>query len=164
MWRSHQRAFDAPVHFGQRTNAIVFKPDDLHRRMPGADIRRLVALREELVRIAGDAGSISLVDRMKSEIRSNLPDGGGTVESISDALGIPRWTLQRRLAAEGCSFTNLVDLVRRDLAEQYLRQFSLPATETAFLLGYSELSAFSRAFRRWWNLSPQKFRQQLMTR
>ena len=163
MWRDHERAFNAPVHFAQRTNALLFNRHDLQTPMPQGDVRSLAALSEELVSIAGGTGSIPLIDRVRSEIRRNLPDGGGTVEGISDELGIARWTLQRCLAVEGCNFSDLIDQVRRDLAGRYLRQYSLSITEIAFMLGYSELSAFSRAFTRWWGVSPQGFRRNITT-
>jgi AraC-like DNA-binding protein len=163
MWREHERAFNSPVHFAQRTNAIIFNQRDLNTPMPNGDTHRLAALSEELICIAGGTGSIPLIDRVRSEIRRNLPDGGGTLDSVSYELRIARWTLQRCLAVEGCTFSDLVDQVRRDLAGRYLRQSSLSITEIAFMLGYSESSAFSRAFTRWWGVSPQGFRRSTKT-
>ncbi len=159
MWRMHERYFDAPFHFCQRTNALLIKRGDLAARMPDADPRRLAALREELLRIAGDTGSIGLMGRVLSEVRSRLPEGGGSVEEVARSIGMPRWTLQRRLDREGCTYSSLIDRVRGDLAGRYLRQRSLSSTDIAFMLGYSELSAFSRAFKRWHGISPQRYRE-----
>lgn len=157
-WRDHERAFNAPVHFSQRTNAIVFWAGDLAAPMPHADLRRLAALQEELIVVAGGTGQIDIGSRVKSEIRSCLADGSVTIEQISDSIRMPRWTLQRRLAKLGLTFSDAVELVRREMAERYLRQTSIPITEIAFLLGYSELSAFSRACSRWYDASPQSCR------
>lgn len=159
-WRAHERAFDAPVYFGQRTNAVVFREEDLGRPMPDADMPALAALSEDLRRVVGGAGRVGLVDQVRSEIRSCLPEGGGTIGSVADAITMPRWTLKRRLALKGCSFSGLVDEVRRDLADRYVRRPDLPLTDIAFLLGYAELSAFSRAYSRWHGHSPQQHRTQ----
>lgn len=157
-WKEHERAFDAPIHFGQRTNAIVFRDRDLDRPMPGADLARLTRLRDELIRVAGGTGALGFLDRVKGEVRSRLPDGNPVVEEVAEAIGMARWTLQRRLADAGLSYSDVVDLVRRDLACLHLRQPHVAVAEIGFMLGYSEVSAFSRAFRRWTGLSPQAFR------
>ena len=67
-----------------------------------------------------------------------------------------RWTLQRRLAAEGTSYSALLDQTRRSLARSYIAQRHLPLTEIAYMLGYSENSAFTRAFNNWYGSSPSK--------
>ncbi|WP_223677547.1 AraC-like transcriptional regulator QhpR [Azospirillum agricola] len=158
-WRQHEALFDAPAHFGQRTNALVLRDRNLDRRMldrrmPGGDMARLTALCGTLVGIAGDTGTPALLDRVKAEVRARLPEGYPYVEDIADALGIARWTLQRRLADEGLSFSDLVERVRRELAGVYIRQRHVPVADIGVLLGYSEVSAFSRAFRRWFGVSP----------
>lgn len=157
-WREHERAFDAPVHFGQRTNAVVFRDQDLDRPMPGGDLARLTRLRDELVRIAGGTGGVGFLDRVRGEVRSRLPDGTAGVEEVAEALGLARWTLQRRLADCGVSYSDLVDGVRYDLACLHLRHPHVAVAEIGFMLGYSEVSAFSRAFRRWAGMSPQAYR------
>ena len=160
-WRQHFHAFSAPVYFGQRTNALIFRDDRLHQRMPQGDLHRTNVLSEQLVRISGSIGTLSLLDHVKGEIRSHLPGGIPYVETIADAVGLQRWTLQRRLMAYGLSFSGVIDLVRRELAERHIRQRYVTVLEMSDILGYSELSAFSRAFRRWFGVSPQKFRARL---
>ena len=160
-WQDHETAFAAPVFFGQRTNAVVFRQEPLGRPMPNADFRRLNSLRDQLMRVGRGREVVSLLDRVKAEIRSALPDGLPYIEAVADALAIPRWTLQRRLADHGLSFSDLVDRVRKHLAEQYVKQCHVPFVEIADILGYSELSAFSRAFSRWFGMSPRAFRARL---
>lgn len=157
-WREHERAFGAPVHFGQRGNAVVFRNKDLHRAMPQGDLGRLTRLRDELVRVAGGTGAVGFLDRVKGEVRSRLPDGAPTVEQVAEALGLARWTLQRRLTAHGLSYSDVIDQVRRDLAVLHLRHRHVAVADIGFLLGYSEVSAFSRAFSRWFGQSPQAYR------
>ena len=73
--------------------------------------------------------------------------------------GMSERTMQRRLKAEGTTFAALVDEVRTDLAKMYLADDKLAVFEVAFLLGYSEPSAFNRAFKRWLGTSPTEYRQ-----
>ena len=68
--------------------------------------------------------------------------------------------LQRKLREQGLSFTQLLDQIRQDLALQHLGQQNLNISELAPLLGYSETSAFSRAFRRWFGVSPRQWRSE----
>ena len=83
----------------------------------------------------------------------------GTLSAASQALHLPVAVLHREISAGGLNFKSLVEDVRRDLAISYLGQRQLPLSEIALLLGYSELSAFSRAFRRWTGRSPRSFRK-----
>lgn len=158
-WKDHETAFAAPAHFGQRTNALVFRARDLDRPMPQGDLRRLTRLRDELVTLAGGTGVLSFLNRVRGEVRSRFPDGYPHVEEVADALGMARWTLQRRLADHGLSFSDVVEEVRRDLAALYVRQPHIPIADIGFMLGYSEVSAFSRASKRWFGASPQRLRQ-----
>jgi AraC-like DNA-binding protein len=157
-WQDHECAFSAPAYFGQRTNALIFRNEGMHWRMPHGDMRTLNRLRDQLMTIGRDAGVVSLLDRVKGEIRNQLPDGPPFIEVVADALGMPRWTLQRRLADYGFTYSEVVDVVRKNIAEQYVRRPYIPLVEIADLLGYSELSAFSRAFGRWFSVSPSQFR------
>jgi AraC-like DNA-binding protein len=68
-------------------------------------------------------------------------------------------TLQRRLAVEGVSFKELVDLARRDVSERLLADRSLSVAEVGYLLGFSEPSAFHRAFKRWRGVTPLEYRR-----
>jgi AraC-like DNA-binding protein len=68
-------------------------------------------------------------------------------------------TLQRRLAEEGTSFRGLLDDVRRTAAARHLRTPGLSNAEVAYVLGFSELAAFQRAFRRWYGVTPGEFRR-----
>ena len=67
-------------------------------------------------------------------------------------------TLSRNLAEEGASFAEILDELRAALAKRYLRDETLPVTEIAWLLGYSEVSSLTHAFQRWTGMTPRRFR------
>ena len=82
---------------------------------------------------------------MRSALRNHLPLGYPMLEMVADELRVPQSAIQRALAGHGVTFKDLVERTRYELALIYLKQRHLPLSEIAFLLGYSELSAFSRA-------------------
>lgn len=94
-------------------------------------------------------------------LRSFLPNGRVTVELIANYMMLSPRTLQRYLANEGTSFQALQDQTRQALATRYLRDSEISLTQLAGLLGYSDLSAFSRAFQRWFGKSPREWQKQL---
>ena len=122
----------------------------------------LVAL-EVSLGLAGGAPQ-SLVEATRGQVRQLLLAGEPPLETVAEQLGLAPWSLQRRLRDEGLSFSQLVDGVRRELATHYLGQPQLPISQLAPLLGYSEASAFSRAFRRWFGVGPRQWRQQAAVR
>ncbi|MGH8444216.1 MAG: AraC-like transcriptional regulator QhpR [Solimonas sp.] len=156
--REHRAAFGAPARFGQRSNALLFRCRELQRPMPQRDAAAFVALREELLQVAGGTGELAFIDRVRGEVRSRLSSGYPHVDDIAAALGLARWTLQRRLAEHGCRYAELVDDLRRALAVRYLGERHLPVGDIAALLGYSEISAFTRAFVRWFGAAPSRLR------
>jgi AraC-like DNA-binding protein len=87
--------------------------------------------------------------------------GVPTLEQVAEQFHLTPRTMQRRLADHGTRFQPLVDEVRLQLADQYLQDDRLPLTDIAELLGYSDQSAFTRAYRRWTGVTPHERRRQL---
>lgn len=163
-WREHERAFSAPVFFSQPTNALVFKTDVLSRPMPAQDLRLMAAMRQCLERIGGRSDlRASVTDQVRAAARARLPEGVPALEDIALELRLSMHVIHRELHGDGLSFTALVDAERKELAISYLRKRQLTFSEIAFLLGYSELSAFSRAVRRWTGNSPRALRASFMS-
>ncbi|WP_152204905.1 helix-turn-helix transcriptional regulator [Marinobacter changyiensis] len=100
----------------------------------------------------------SLGQRVAALITSQLESGRVKVESISSELCMSRYTLHKRLKVENQTFAGLLQEVRRKLALTYIQDRDRPLVEVAEMLGFSELSAFSRAFKRWMGQSPAAFR------
>lgn len=160
-WKEHEDAFDAPVYFSQPTNALVFRPELLERRMPGSDLQLMTMMRTCLESLGSHrSGDEGLVERVKTAIRVGLPNGYPSLERIAQDLRVTPAAIQRELGAEGLTYKDAVEVTRQSLARLYLDQHQLPLTEIALLLGYSELSAFTRAFTRWTGTSPRAYRKQ----
>jgi len=157
-WRQHETLFGAPVYFGCETNGLVFSSSVLSRPMPGSDPRLHMMMRSCLELLGPGTSGVSEFDRIQECIRLQMAERSPSMESVTAALGMPASTVRRVLAREGLGFREAVDVVRFDLARQYLGQSHLSLGEIAFLLGYSELSAFTRAFTRWAGVSPLRFR------
>jgi AraC-type DNA-binding domain-containing proteins len=99
------------------------------------------------------------VEQLRKAITHALRDGEPSIERISRQLGTSSRTLQRRLQEAGTSFRHELSLVRQELALSYLRDPRLQIVDIAMLLGYSEHSAFTRAFKEWSGRSPHEARQ-----
>jgi len=90
--------------------------------------------------------------------------GDASLDAVARVLGTSRRSLQRDLATDGASFKGITDLVRRHLACDLLEQQRRSVGEIAFSLGFSEASAFHRAFRRWTGTTPQEYRRRFRQR
>ncbi|QFT33452.1 AraC family transcriptional regulator ligand-binding domain-containing protein [Roseibium porphyridii] len=99
------------------------------------------------------------LSRIANEVASNLADGSCTLPHVAAKLGMSQRAVQRLLEKEGTSFRKLSEEIRRSAAERYLRSTDLPMKEIAYLLGFSELSTFSRAVKAWFGVSPRKVRE-----
>jgi AraC-like DNA-binding protein len=105
---------------------------------------------------AGD----DVVTRLRRVLARRVAGGDTRVSATARDLGTSVRTLQRRLAAAGISYQEVLDQARCQAAERHLADAALSIAEVAWLIGYSEPSAFHRAFKRWRGLSPHSFRQQ----
>lgn len=102
-----------------------------------------------------ESGLTELCRRIREVVTRELRGGDPSVQATAKALGVTPRTLQRRLSDGGTSYQAVVDEIRASLADRYLEGDGLSVTEVAFLLGYSEASAFARAYRRWKGRSPK---------
>lgn len=98
------------------------------------------------------------VERVRAMLASRLARGVPSIHAVAKQLATAPRTLQRRLAAEGTTYQQVVDLERREAAERLLADASLAIGEIGYLLGFSEPSPFHRAFKRWHRMTPQEFR------
>jgi AraC-like DNA-binding protein len=157
----HQRIFGAPVLFGYKTNNLVIESEFLTRQVPAADPRLYRIMKrylEEILReMPKDPSVLASVRRVIAE---SMRDGDPSLGRVAKKMAVSPRTLQRQVKEHGIEFKNLVDDTRRRFALSYLKDRRNTLTEIAFLLGYSEGSAFTRAFKRWTGLTPLAYRHQ----
>jgi len=91
-------------------------------------------------------------------MKDELNGGDASLVALAARIGMSERTLQRKLSGQGTSHQKLLDEMRRELALRYLRDPNIAICEAAYLLGFSESSAFHRAFKRWTGATPSEFR------
>ncbi len=156
----HENVFGAPVLFGRRTNAFGFRSGDLESNMPEPD-PYLYAIVEVFLKSRHQLHNSpeKFADAVRNQIMLNLSTTPPTLTEIAHLFDIPETDFQNQLRTHQLSFKTLLRAAKEELSLHYLNNPDIPLTEIALLLGYSELSAFSRAFRCWTGVSPQKYRR-----
>jgi AraC-like DNA-binding protein len=151
--------FRCPLRFGQAVASMTFPAEVLDRQLPAANREVGCVLDRTLSDYLTKLRHDDIISRTKSAISEYLPSGNVTGQMVAGALHMSPRNLQRRLSAEGTSYRKLVDAVRQELAESYLRNRSFTVAEISYLVGFSSQAAFSRAFKRWAGLTPQAYRE-----
>lgn len=152
--------FDAPVKFSQSSNKLYFDRNYLQQRFLTSNSLLFEVLSNALdTYFSPSAEASEFVDRVSREIIRCGPDESPTAEIIAQRLAISPRTLRRKLAEEDHSFQEAKNLAREKRAKYYLGHTNMSLSEIAFELGYSEMSAFSRAFRSWRGVTPQAYRE-----
>ena len=158
----HHALFGSKVYFNRDRNAMFVERELLDRPL-ATGAARTHALVGALLRREEDVMSASIAARVESVVRAVLPFAPCTLRDVAGSLGIPVRTLQHRLDANQQRFKDIKDRVRADLAMKYLQHSQLSLAEIAEILGYSELSAFSRSFRRWHGRAARSVRSESRT-
>jgi len=156
----HRRVLAAPLRFAAGENAIVLPAAALDLPHERADPRLLGVLdrhAHDLLQRLPDATTTT--ERVRAVLATELPGGNPSAEHVAELLHMSVRTLSRRLADEGTSHKDVLDALRLDLAIRHLEAGELAIGEIAFLLGFSEASAFHRAFRRWTGKTPNEARR-----
>jgi AraC-like DNA-binding protein len=157
--RLHARLIGFPVTFGGAdAMTIGLDPDSLAVAMPLANTGLHAFFRRHLETLSQGLGRVrSFIDRMRETVGAMLGASDSTLVAAAKRLRVSERTLQRRLEANGTTWSDIVDEVRREQAFALLDR-GLTVSEVATRLAYSEPRAFTRAFRRWTNLSPMEWR------
>jgi AraC-like DNA-binding protein len=153
--------FGAPVRFGAEVTELVFEAADVDRPLRTQDPNLVaVLLPAAEAALARESVTAPLTDQVRRALRAALVHSDAQLEAVAKRLGMTPRSLQRRLKDEGTVFQTLRDELRKDLADRYLGE-GMSFAEISFLLGFSEPSAFFRAFKRWTGLTPFERRLEL---
>ena len=156
----YERVFQAPVVFGSHWNAMQIDPAFVTLKLPPVNRYVFGVLSER-----ADALLKSLQDsrtmrgRVEAILVPVLHTGDVSMEQVSGRLGVSRQALYRSLKAEGVTYEAVLDALRHKMALNFLADKKVSVNETAYLVGFSEPAAFSRAFKRWTGASPRAARK-----
>ena len=161
--REFERFYGCPVEFGATFDQLAFSSETLALPLITEDPHLLETLRpfcEEAARARNTAlGSMRAA--VENEVQRLLPHGHAQAESIAKALAVSPRTLSRRLSEEGTTFAEVVEGMRRSLANQYLNESGFTLAQIGWLLGYEGPTSFNHAFKRWTGRSPSLARNQM---
>lgn len=154
----HRRVFDTRLQFNSNIDGILCRAANLDEPLPNYDPETARYL-QKLLDVVNTQPAQTVTDKVRQLIWVLLPTGRCSVEVVAQHLGLDRRTLYRHLQRKGDSFSDILDSVRSDLAIKYLTDYDRPLKDLAELLGFSELSAFSRWFARRFGCSATLWRQ-----
>ncbi len=159
--RTIRQSFGAPVRYGQERGALIVKRELLDHPVDAADNELLKILRRHCRQILGRRPKTKdLAYEARELITALLPSEHPKFDDVAQELGMSSSTLARRLAEHGLTYKGLLNDVRYKLALRYLND-RIGVKQVAYLLGYSEVAAFSHAFHRWTGSSPGRYRRKV---
>ena len=155
----YERVLGAPVTFDSNRNAMQIDASWLTHRIalePRYVFGILSAHADALLKSLQESKTVR--GRVESLLMPTLHTGDASMDAVATKLGLSRPTLFRKLKAEGISFEKVLDDLRHRMALEYLAGKKVSVNETAYLVGFSDPAAFSRAFKRWTGSSPRAMR------
>jgi AraC-like DNA-binding protein len=153
-----ERTLRAPLRFAAAENLLVLDRAALERPLEGANPELARHNDEIVLRYLARFDRDNILARVKAALVECLPHGEPSQDAIAAALHLSSRSLQRRLADENTSYKQLLDATRRELALSYLKDNRYSVSEITYVLGFSDLSSFTRAFRRWTGQPPSAWR------
>ena len=158
--KAYTAAFGCPIQFERGGNRLHYERSTMQLPVASHDPRLYEALHFYLVdKLKSRRQDDDLIRKLKHLVTTSLHAGLPELADVARKLGLSERTLQRRLAEQGIVFNDLVDGTRKTIALEYLRDTSYRLIDIAQIVGYSEASSFTRACRRWTDMSPTQLRR-----
>ena len=157
--KSYFSFFQSPVIFNAKSDRLALPLDAIDKNLPGGHPQLAEFHDQLIIEYLHQMDEEDIVQKIKAEIIRQLPSGNVTRKTVAREIAMSTRSMQRSLQEEGTTFSTIQNETRLDLAKQYLTGGNVDMTELAFILGFSEVSAFSRAFRRWTGMSPSQFQK-----
>ncbi|MBI47836.1 MAG: AraC family transcriptional regulator [Marinobacter sp.] len=158
--KAYAERWQCPVEFSAEEDCVILRQSLLSTRLRQPDpLLRKTLETHALSQLALLDSDTDLTSRVKQSIQKQLADGVTRQDMIAEDLGMTSRTLQRKLGQEGVSYQKLLDEVRQQMAEDYLRNTEMSIPDIAFRLGYSETTSFHRKFKAVMGQTPGDFRK-----
>ncbi|MBC8753881.1 AraC family transcriptional regulator ligand-binding domain-containing protein [Kordia sp. YSTF-M3] len=157
----YQKAFQCPILFNQSHNVISYKTEQLEMRTTKADasINAFLVERVKEATEGIELNSNKIVTDIENLIKDALPSGIPSVAQLAEIMGMSARTLTRRLSKNNVTFRDLIQKKQEELSKYLLSKSHVSIAEIAFKTGFSEQSAFNRAFKRWTGKTPIEYRK-----
>jgi AraC-like DNA-binding protein len=152
----YTRYFGCPVAFNSHELALTAESSLLEK-----DVTPLINEIDSQVNLALSSANTDLVANVSRIISLSLPNGNSSIKEVAASMNYSQRTLQRKLSDKNTSYRALLDAVRFNMANQYLKSTYYRLTDIALLLGYSNLSSFSRAYFRFTGIYPMEIRKRI---
>jgi AraC-like DNA-binding protein len=156
----YRNYYKAPVIFSCQRNVFYFDKQDMLARLPSASTELSRMNDEVVIQHLARLDRKNITRQVEAKIIELLPTGDCSKEKIATELNVSVRALHQKLEQKNTSYQKILDKLRADLARQYIEQQNMPISQITYLLGFSDTSNFSRAFRRWTGQSPSDFRKQ----
>ncbi|UZE97417.1 AraC family transcriptional regulator [Alkalimarinus alittae] len=160
--KAYEEMFRCPVLFDQSKSCLVINQNYMKTplRQPDQSLRKtLEEHASSQISVLSDDSS-RLYTRVKNAIRSQLKQGVSRKDIVAEHMGMNARTLQRKLQQASASYQQILDEVRQELAQDYLKNSQLPLQEIAVRLGFTEARSFHRSFKTWTGKTPGEYRDQ----
>ena len=155
----YDRYFGCPVRFGAEENAFLLSREDADSPLPSSNKQLATVFDKMLGEELAQLDKSDVVARCRAAVLEHLTSGEASAEDTAKQLHMSPRTLQRKLAEVRLTYQQLVDDTRKDLALRYIADVKRSVSDITFSLGFSQPSAFTRAFKRWTGLSPTDYRE-----
>ena len=155
----YTEVFDCEVKFSHSRDSISFDIADVTKKLSNANHLFAEMMDASIIKALNKLEKNDIVTLVKSAILGQLSCAKVTEEDIASLLNMSKRKLQLKLSESGVRFKTLVDDIRANLAKEYLTENTHCLSEIAFMLGFSEVSSFSRAFKRWTGVSPGQYQK-----
>lgn len=158
--RHHEEVYGCPVSFDSDALRLWFPIDMLYLPIPTGDpyLKELLNKQAEVL-LKALPNADSFLKKLQEVIVQTLNNKEPTVQNIAIQMDLSVRTFYRKLNQRGLQYSDIVKNIRKELAKNYLVETDLSLSKIAFLLGYAEQSAFSRAFKQWETLTPTEYRK-----
>ena len=158
-WQVYRSHYGCPIQFGTSEDSFTLRRGDADKPLPSSNRQIAATLDGILAQQLAQLDKSNLVARCRASLLEHLSSGELSEDEMARQMHMSRRTLQRKLAEAETTYQQLVDDTRRELALRYIENPGQSITDITFMLGFSQQSAFTRAFRRWTGIAPSEYRQ-----
>lgn len=159
--RPYRQFFGSDIRFDAEVSGIVFASSWLDHAIEGADPALRMLIAQAIKQERAKNGTMTFADEVRGSLHQMVLNGISSAVDVATLFGIHERTLRKRLAAEQTSLAQLVSETRFTLAQQLLANTQLPLSDISAALHYADSAVFSRAFRKWAQMTPSEWRARL---